>query len=58
MTNVINFNTLALAMEIGSSFGMLSLTIGALAYATFKKDRVLSWSIVTIFLTLIVAFSC
>jgi len=33
MSDVINFNTLNLATEIGSSFGMLILTIGALIYA-------------------------
>ena len=58
MTNVLNFNTLNLATEIGSSFGMLILTIGTLIYAAQAKDRVLSVSFVFIFLTLIIAFSC
>lgn len=58
MTHVINFNTLNLATEIGSSFGMLILTIGALLYAARSRDRVLSWTFVFIFLTLIIAFSC
>ena len=58
MTNVISFSSLNLATEIGSSFGMLILTIGALIYAAQAKDRVLSWTFVLIFLTLIIAFSC
>ena len=31
---VLNFDTLALAIEIGSSFGMLALTTGSLIYIT------------------------
>ena len=58
MTTVLNFNSLQLATEIASSFGMLLLTIGALIYASQAKNRVLSWTFVTIFLTLIVAFIC
>ena len=58
MTTVLNFNSLQLATEIASSFGMLILTIGALIYAAKAKDRVLSLTFVTIFLTLIIAFTC
>ena len=32
MTNELNFNNLQLAVELGGSFGMLALTIGALIY--------------------------
>ena len=58
MTTVLNFNSLNLATEIGSSFGMLALTFGALLYAARAKDRVLSCTFVTIFVTLIIAFTC
>ena len=58
MTTVLNFQSLQLTTEIASSFGMLLLTIGALIYAAKAKDRVLSLTFVTIFLTLIVAFIC
>ena len=55
---VLNFNNLSLATEIGSSFGMLILTCGALIYITKSKQRVQSWTNVLIFVTLIIAFSC
>ncbi len=55
---VLNFNNLSLVAEIGSSFGMLILTIGALIYVTKSKQRVQSWTNVLIFVCLIIAFTC
>lgn len=55
---VLNFNNLSLAAEIGSSFGMLILTIGALIYITKSKERVQSTTNVLIFISLIIAFTC
>ena len=57
MSNVINFNTLQLAVEIGGSFGMLALTIGAWIYTMRSKNRVQSNTLMLIFITLILAFS-
>lgn len=57
MASYINFTNLSLAAEIGSSFGMLFLTSGALIYICRSKDRAFSWTNVSIFLTLIISFS-
>ena len=54
---VLNINTLSLVAEIGSSFGMLLLTSGALIYTMKSKTRVQSWTNVTIFVCLIIAFA-
>ena len=52
-----NFNTLSLAAEIGSAFGMLLLTSGALIYIYCSKDRAKSWPTISIFVCLIIAFT-
>ena len=57
MVNVLNFNNLSLAVEIGAAFGMLVLTIGALIYITTSKQRVQSWTNVLIMVCLIIAFA-
>ena len=54
---VFNFSNLQLIIEIGSSFGMLALSIGALIYITVHKDRVQSVVNYVIFITLTIAFS-
>ena len=54
---VFNFNNLSLAAEIGSSFGMLIITTGALIYICQSKDRARSLSNISIFITLIIAFA-
>jgi len=56
MTWKINFTRLTAAAEIGSSFGMLLLTSGALIYTLRSKSRVQSCTNVMIFVTLIIAF--
>ena len=53
---VFNFNTLSLGAEVGSSFGMLILTTGALIYICRSKDRAKSRTNVMIFVTLIISF--
>ena len=55
---VLNFNNLYLAIEIGASFGMLILTVGALIYVSMKKERVQSWTNIMVFITLIISFIC
>ena len=54
---VFNFSNLQLLIEIGSSFGMLALSIGALIYITVSKDRVQSVVNYLIFITLTISFS-
>lgn len=54
---VFNFNNLSLAAEIGSAFGMLVITTGALIYICQAKDRARSATNIFIFVTLIIAFS-
>ena len=54
---VFNFSNLQLAIEIGSSFGMLALTVGAILYISLSKDRVKSLVNYVIFITLAIAFS-
>ena len=56
MSSYINFNTVSLAAEIGSAFGMLFLTSGALIYICRSKDRANSWTNISIFVCLIIAF--
>ena len=53
----INFNNISLAAEIGSSFGMLFLTTGALIYICKSKNRAQSTTNVMIFVTLIISFT-
>lgn len=56
MTNFWSFENLQLIIEIGSSFGILLLSIGALIYIIRSKDRVQSAVNIVIFVTLIIAF--
>ena len=53
---VFNFSNLQLIIEIGSSFGMLALSVGALIYITIAKDRVKTLINYVIFITLTIAF--
>ena len=57
MSNVLNFNNINLAVEIGAAFGMLALTVGAFVYVSTSKTRVKSWVNSLIFVTLIIAFT-
>jgi len=57
MATIINISNLSLAIEIGSSFGMLTLTIGSLIYIIKSEHRVQSWTNILIFITLIIAFT-
>ena len=44
-------------IEIGSAFGMLTLTIGTLSYIILSKTRVQSYTNVFILLSLIISFA-
>ena len=54
---VFTLDSLSLAAEIGSSFGMLLITTGTLIYICSSKDRARSVTNILIFVTLIIAFA-
>ena len=55
MTTGLNLNTVNLAIEVGASFGLLVLTIVAMAYVTCSEKRVQDCTQAAIFITLIIS---
>ena len=55
MNQIIQLNTY---IEIGSSIGMLALSLGATVYILVAKNRIISFTNMMIFLTFIISFLC